>query len=367
MKRLYRYIAPAAVIQSVMIGGGYGTGREVIEYFTRHGAVGGLLGLAVAFVCFFIIIAATYELARQWKSYDYQSFVTKLIGPFAILFEIAFLLLLVLVLAVIGSAAGDLLLETTGTPKLVSSTAMLLLVGFLTFWGRDTIISILTFWTLVLYVVFFLYFVTAFTSGYASLNFTISDLPADSTWLLDGVVYVMYNAAIVPVLLYSIRDFDSGKDSVIGGLLSALFVITPALLFHLTFIGAAESVLQSSTPLYESISLMSIGWLMVAYLCVLFGTFIETGLGLLQGVIERVDHAVTQRRGQPLSKLGHAMIAVTTLLASNVLALIGVVTLIGKGYRYMSFVFLALYVLPTLYFTARYSWRRFRPGRIYGD
>ena len=350
---MYRYIAPAAVVQSVMIGGGYGTGREIVEYFTRHGAIGGLLGVAVAFGCFFIIIAATYELARQWKSYDYKSFITKLIGPFSILFELAFLLLLVLVLAVIGSAAGDLLLDTTGIPKLVSSTVMLLLVGFLTFWGRNTIISVLTFWTLILYVVFILYFVMAFTSGYAGFSLTTSDVPIDYKWLLDGAVYVMYNAAIVPVLLYSIRDFDSGKDSIIGGLLSALFVITPALLFHLTFIGAPESVLQSSTPLYESISIMSIGWLMVAYLCVLFGTFIETGLGLLQGVIERIDHAVTERRGRPLSKPGHAVIAVSALLTSNILASIGVVALIGKGYRYMSVLFLVLYVLPALYYITR--------------
>jgi uncharacterized membrane protein YkvI len=28
------YIVPRAVFQSVMIGGGYGTGREIVEHFT---------------------------------------------------------------------------------------------------------------------------------------------------------------------------------------------------------------------------------------------------------------------------------------------------------------------------------------------
>ena len=36
------YIVPAAVFQSVIIGGGYGTGREVVEFITVHGPVGGL-------------------------------------------------------------------------------------------------------------------------------------------------------------------------------------------------------------------------------------------------------------------------------------------------------------------------------------
>jgi len=35
------YILPAAVFISVVMGGGYGTGREVVEFFTRCGLLGG--------------------------------------------------------------------------------------------------------------------------------------------------------------------------------------------------------------------------------------------------------------------------------------------------------------------------------------
>ena len=49
MNRLFHiYVVPAAVFVSVVMGGGYGTGREVIEFFTRYGLLGGLLGTAVA-------------------------------------------------------------------------------------------------------------------------------------------------------------------------------------------------------------------------------------------------------------------------------------------------------------------------------
>ena len=48
--RFFRiYIIPGAVFQSVMIGGGYGTGREIVEYFTSYGFLGGLFGLCIAF------------------------------------------------------------------------------------------------------------------------------------------------------------------------------------------------------------------------------------------------------------------------------------------------------------------------------
>ena len=42
------YVVPGAVFQSVMVGGGYGTGREIVEYFTTFGSLGGLLGIAFA-------------------------------------------------------------------------------------------------------------------------------------------------------------------------------------------------------------------------------------------------------------------------------------------------------------------------------
>ena len=40
-----KYFLPGFVFQSVVIGGGYGTGRELVEYFLKYGPVEGLLGL----------------------------------------------------------------------------------------------------------------------------------------------------------------------------------------------------------------------------------------------------------------------------------------------------------------------------------
>ena len=60
MNRIYHvYIVPAAVFISVVMGGGYGTGREVIEFFTRYGLLGGVLGTAAA-ACVFAVVLACY-------------------------------------------------------------------------------------------------------------------------------------------------------------------------------------------------------------------------------------------------------------------------------------------------------------------
>ena len=37
------YITPPSVFVAVLIGGGYGTGREIVEFFSKHGFVTGSL------------------------------------------------------------------------------------------------------------------------------------------------------------------------------------------------------------------------------------------------------------------------------------------------------------------------------------
>src|SRR5437762_2753038 len=46
------YAIPGAVFQSLMVGGGYGTGRNLVEDFSCFGVVGGYLGLSLTAIYF---------------------------------------------------------------------------------------------------------------------------------------------------------------------------------------------------------------------------------------------------------------------------------------------------------------------------
>ena len=61
---LRRYLLPGLLFQSVVIAGGSGTGRELVEFFLTRGPLGGLLGIGVATVIFSSVSMVTYELAR---------------------------------------------------------------------------------------------------------------------------------------------------------------------------------------------------------------------------------------------------------------------------------------------------------------
>ncbi len=135
--RFFRvYIVPGAVFQSVMIGGGYGTGREIVEFFTSYGFLGGLFGMGIAFVCMAVILALTFEFARLFKVYDYRNFFKHLLGRGWVVFELLIILLFLLVLAVLASAAGNILRDNFGISYAAGLSIMLVVVGYDIFRAR---------------------------------------------------------------------------------------------------------------------------------------------------------------------------------------------------------------------------------------
>jgi len=60
---LERITLPGIILQSVLIGGGYATGREIIEYGGKFGASGWVCGLA-------ILSASRWSQSSQWKLHE---------------------------------------------------------------------------------------------------------------------------------------------------------------------------------------------------------------------------------------------------------------------------------------------------------
>src|SRR4249919_3801898 len=118
--RFQRWILPGLAFKAAVIGGGYATGRELAEYFIPSGPQGGVAAILVAMLAWSGLCALTFALAHATRSYDYRSFFATLLGPFAFVFELAYLVFMVLILAVFGAAAGAIGEAVFGLPRLRS-------------------------------------------------------------------------------------------------------------------------------------------------------------------------------------------------------------------------------------------------------
>jgi hypothetical protein len=120
-----RLLLPGFAFKAAVIGGGYATGRELAEYFIPSGPQGGVMAIAVAMVCWSVLCALTFALAQATRSFDYLSFFNTLLGPFAFVFEIAYVVFMVLILAVFGAAAGAIGQAMFGWPTLVGTLLLM--------------------------------------------------------------------------------------------------------------------------------------------------------------------------------------------------------------------------------------------------
>lgn len=216
--RFAKIMLPGIILQSVLIGGGFATGREIVEYGGQYGASGWISGLAI-FVGFSLLAALTFEACRQWEVYDYKSLLKKLIGKGWVAYEISYLMLGVLIIAVMASAAGEILNNTLGFNVWVGIVLIILLVGFLNYMGENFIARMKTIGTVALFGAYTIFGVTVFTSRadqifevFRGWNTSFTPEPASVLLLIwTGITYVGYNLAVYPSTFFPLKTFKQKK------------------------------------------------------------------------------------------------------------------------------------------------------------
>lgn len=342
------FIMPGCVFQSVMVGGGYGTGRELVEYFTQYGMFGGMLAIGVAYIALAVVIAITFELARSFSAYDYRSLTRIFLGRFWPIFEFVIIVLLLLILAVLAAAAGKILMENFQLPYWAGLSFMLGIIGILTFYGRELITRILTLWSVILYGVFITFLVMVMNVGSEEILIAIDDGEIKPGWQISGFKYAMYNLAAAPLVLYVARAFNSRAEAMLSGVIAAAIALLPALMFHVAFFAAYPEIIKVDIPVYWMIRHFQLEGLLIIYTIMLFGTFIESGAGMLQGVNDRIDSFMQEKYGRTPGRHMHAFIAVSSIIVSALLSTWGIISLIAQGYGAIAWAYLVVFVVPLL-------------------
>ncbi|HSR69875.1 MAG TPA: hypothetical protein VLU25_18245 [Acidobacteriota bacterium] len=345
---LRAYILPGLVFQSVVIAGGYGTGRELAEFFLLHGPIEGLLGmLLISTLLWSLVCAATFEFARAFKAYDYRRFFKHLLGRGWILFEICYLILLLLVLAVIASAAGSILQETFGLPYLAGVAGIMLAVGFLVFKGSSAIEGFLSVWSLVLYLMYASFLAACFWYFGDHIRQAFQTTPQGTEWIIGGVKYAAYNLGVIPAVLFVIRHLKTRRQAIGAGLLAGPIAMMPGLFFYLAMASQYPQVLQRPVPANALLEALGSPLFQIAFQVVLFGTLIETGSGMIHAVNERVSNLMQERRRE-LPSWQRFALGVGLLLMGAIIAQYGLIGLIAQGYGTITWGFLLIYVIPIL-------------------
>jgi uncharacterized membrane protein YkvI len=342
-----RYLLPAFVFQSVVIGGAYGTGRELVEFFLSEGPLGGLLGILVTMAVFSAVSMVTYELARIWGAFDYRHFFQGLLGRGWFLFEVCYVLLLLIVLAVVAAAAGSILQETFGLDYRIGVAGVMLAVGALVFGGNATIERFFSVWSFVLYALYVVFFAWCFRDFGGDIVANLAAEPAGTGWPWAGLRYAGYNLAVIPPVLATLRLHETRRETFVAGALTGPIAMIPALLFHLAAVGRYPDIAAATVPANQLLEELGSRPFQIAFQIVLFGTLVETGTGLIHAFNERISGRRADRH-EAMPAWVRPLVAVALLGTGTVLSSFGLIDLIARGYGTLTLGFIAVYVIPVL-------------------
>ncbi|MDQ2701415.1 MAG: hypothetical protein M3Y70_01060 [Pseudomonadota bacterium] len=343
-----RYLLPGFVFQAAVIAGGYATGRELVEFFLPAGPWGGLLGMAVSMLVWSAVLMASFELARVARAYDYRSFFKALLGRGWFAFEIGYFLLVLVIMAVMGAAAGEIAQSLFGVPKLAGSLAMIAATGGMLFFGTAAIEKFLVASVGYLYLVYFVFVAWSLVAFGDRIQASFESVPVDGRWFMAGITYAGYNVATVPAVLFCVRHFARRSDALVAGALAGPMGMLPGVAFYIAMMGYYQQIADVALPSAFLLARLQAPWFGWAFQLAVMLTLVDTGVALLHAVNERVANAWAERQ-RPMPRSVRPALAIGVMLVAIYAATaIGLVDLVAKGYGTLTWYFLAIYVLPLL-------------------
>ena len=344
-----RFLLPGFAFKAVIIGGGYATGRELAEFFLPAGPWGGLAAMVLAMVLWSIIAALTFTFARLIDARDYRSFFAGLLGPGWVVFEFAYVLFVVLILAVFGAAAGAIGAEMFGLAPIVGTALLALSIAGFAAFGNDSVEGLFKYVSFLLYGVYAVFLVLALTSfgDRIAANF---DIPVSSDgWALGGITYAAYNIIGAVVILPVLRHLTSTRDAVVSGLIAGPLAMAPAILFFCCMIAFYPGIENETLPSNFMLERLDAPLFHLIFQFMIFSALLESGTGAVHAINERLAGVWKTRRGAELGTKARGTVAAILLIICMFVAdRVGLVALIANGYRALAVIFLAVYVVPLL-------------------
>jgi len=343
-----RFLLPGFAFKAVVIGGGYATGRELATFFMPSGPAGGLLGMFVVTAVWSVVCALTFLIAVRIGARDYRAFFTHLLGPLWPIFEIAFVLGMILILAVFAAAAGAIGQALFGWSPMAGA---LLLAGSITVFatfGNESVERLFKYVSLFLYATYAVFLALALTRFSAPIA-TAFQTPVRPGWFVGGLTYAGYNAVGAVLILPVMRHLRGSRDAVVAGLLSGPLAMLPAILFFVAMCAFYPQIANATLPSDYLLARLDFPEFRYVFQIMIFAALLESGTGQIHAINERIALTYANRGGAELSNSVRAAVTVGILVGAIVVAdRIGLVALIADGYSWLAIAFIAVFVLPLL-------------------
>ena len=326
-----------AAFIGVIVGAGFASGQEILQFFTSFGTIG-IVGALVAMVLFAFIGMNLTQLGSRLQTTSHQNVIYHICGRYlgvVVDFIITFFLFGVTV--VMFSGAGAIFEQQFNIPGYIGSIIMAILtIATVTLSVQKviTLIGAFTPFLLLLVIVITVYSVMTYDFSTADIQAAVTDKNQGAPhWLLGAVLYVSYNiaagAAMLTVMGGTVKD---EKVAAWGGFIGGLGLGLLILLINISMLTQLKEIAEVPMPMLFLANNMGpvVGALMSI---ILLGMIYNTAVGMLYAFTARLIKPETVRfKG---AVVGFGIVAYGA-------SFIGFITLVGTVYPVMGYLGLTL-------------------------
>lgn len=265
-----------------IIGSGFATGQEIIQFYTSYGWVS-IIGILISMFLFAwvgkTVMVNGFRHRGDKGGNEYQFYCGKYLGKFYEIFVPFFLFCVVVIMI---SGAGATLNEYYGLNYYVGSLLMAVLIYAAYVFGLKGVVNVIGLIGPVIIV--FTLGVGLFTLFKNGLDLTpasaglekLAASQASAHWLVSGILYAAYNVFGAVIFLNALgKEAEDQREAARGGMLGGIVLMSATLVMNIAFLSKLGDVANLAIPtlhLADAISPLIGKLFSIVLICGIFST-----------------------------------------------------------------------------------------------
>ncbi|MFC2949808.1 YkvI family membrane protein [Virgibacillus sediminis] len=254
MKQVKEILKIGSAFIGVLVGAGFASGQEVVQYFTSFGLMG-IAGGILATALFAFLGMALAKIGSRMHTTSHKDAVYEISGPFfGRIIDYVLIFTLFGVGVVMLAGAGSNISQQFGLPAFVGTTLMVVLVFLTGVLRVDRVISVISSITpfLILFVIIIsIYSLSTIDGSLIELDSIAKEqyttLP---NWFISAVNYVSFNTAVGASMTLVMGGAERNeKTAALGGLAGGLGLGALIVLSHLAIFSKIDTVGGMEIPM----------------------------------------------------------------------------------------------------------------------
>lgn len=342
----------AAVWFGTHCGGGFATGTLAVNYYVRYGSWALFMPL-FSLLIMVIIGTIQWEICRSHKAYNYRSFADILYHPhekvWGTVFEIMFVVDVVMALAIVFASAGNLIQGFIDVPYMVAVAIFILLIVLLTMFGSKFLLRIGAVLSLVLIACLTITSVKGLSANGANFVNIVSHWETGGSFggaIWSAFLYASFQCACLATTHSLTKELPDKKSSLWAGIFGfilngAMMVLTVCML-----LSYYPDCIGDNLPVFNVLTKLNQPWLLIAYSAALFLALVTTSITCTSSLTARAETFVSKIiKNMTVCRF---VCSTVVLIICFCVAQFGLLAIISKGYSFIGYLCIPLVIVPTL-------------------